>query len=59
MRERVERLELAISEAVKLARLRYSKSSTICKHYGGIADISAVTIAAELGRCPVSTALGN
>jgi transposase len=34
MRERVERLELAISEAVKLASPALQQVITICKHYG-------------------------
>jgi transposase len=50
MRERVERLERAITEAVKLASPALREVINDLQALRGIADISAVTIAAELGQ---------
>jgi len=50
MRERVERLEQAITEAVKLASPTLQQVINDLQALRGIADISAVTIAAELGQ---------
>jgi transposase len=50
MRERVARLELAITEAVKLASPALQQVINDLQALRGIADISAVTIAAELGQ---------
>src|SRR4030081_874920 len=50
MRERVERLERAITEAVKLASPALQQVVNDLQALRGIADISAVTIAAELGQ---------
>ena len=50
MRERVERLERAITEAVKLASPALQQVINDLQALRGIADISAVTIAAELGQ---------
>jgi Transposase IS116/IS110/IS902 family len=50
MRERVERLEQAITEAVKLASPALQQVINDLQTLRGIADISAVTIAAELGQ---------
>ena len=50
MRERVERLEQAITEAVKLASPALQQVINDLQALRGIADISAVTIAAELGQ---------
>ena len=49
MRERVLRLEQAIAEAVKLASPALQEVITDLQALRGIAHISAVTIAAELG----------
>src|SRR5258707_14486882 len=53
MRERVERLERAITEAVKLASPAVQQVINDLQALRGIADISAVTIAAELGQMPL------
>jgi hypothetical protein len=50
MRERVERLEGAITEAVKLASPALQQVINDQQALRGIADISAVTTAAELGQ---------
>jgi transposase len=50
MRERVERLERAITEAVKLDSPALQQVINDLQALRGIADISAVTIAAELGQ---------
>jgi transposase len=50
MRERVARLEQAITEAVKLASPSLQQVINDLDALRGIADISAVTIAAELGQ---------
>jgi transposase len=50
MRERVARLEQAIAEAVKLASPALQEVINDLQALRGIADISAVTIAAELGQ---------
>src|SRR6266550_4524278 len=50
MRDRVERLEQAIAEAVKLASPALQQVINDLQALRGIADISAVTIAAELGQ---------
>jgi hypothetical protein len=50
MRERVLRLEPAIVEAVKLASPALQEFITDLQALRGIAHISAVTIAAELGQ---------
>ena len=50
MRERVLRLEQAIAEAVKLASPVLQEVITDLQALRGIAHISAVTIAAELGQ---------
>jgi transposase len=50
MRGRVERLEQAIAEAVKLASPALQEVINDLQALRGIADISAVTIAAELGQ---------
>jgi transposase len=50
MRERVARLEQAITEAVKLASPALKQVINDLQALRGIADISAVTIAAELGQ---------
>src|ERR1035437_4305478 len=50
MRERVGRLEQAIAEAVKLASPALQQVINDLQALRGIADISAVTIAAELGQ---------
>ena len=50
MRERVARLEQAIVEAVKLASPALQQVINDLQALRGIADISAVTIAAELGQ---------
>ena len=50
MRERPERLERAITEAVKLASPALQQVINDLQALRGIADISAVTIAAELGQ---------
>ncbi|WP_165419819.1 transposase [Edaphobacter modestus] len=50
MRERVARLEQAIAEAVKLASPALQQVINDLQALRGIADISAVTIAAELGQ---------
>ena len=50
MRERVLRLEQAIAEAVKLASPALQEVITDLQALRGIAHISAVTIAAELGQ---------
>jgi transposase len=50
MRERVARLEQAITEAVKLASPALQQVIHDLQALRGIADISAVTIAAELGQ---------
>jgi transposase len=50
MRERVARLEQAITEAVKLASPALQQVINDLQALRGIADISAVTIAAELGQ---------
>jgi transposase len=50
MRERVTRLEQAIAEAVKLASPALQQVINDLQALRGIADISAVTIAAELGQ---------
>jgi transposase len=49
MRERAARLEQAIIEAVKLASLELQQVINDLQALRGIADISAVTIASELG----------
>jgi transposase len=53
MRERVARLEQAITEAVKLASPELQQVVNDLQALRGIADISAVTIAAELGQVAV------
>src|ERR1700727_3660828 len=50
MRGRVERLEQAITEAVKVASPALQQVISDLQALRGIADISAVTIAAELGQ---------
>ena len=50
MRERVARLEQAIMEAVKLASPALQQVINDLQALRGIADISAVTIASELGQ---------
>src|SRR6202044_4079365 len=50
MRERVLRLEQAIAEAVKLASPALQEVITDLQALRGIAHISAVTIAVELGQ---------
>jgi transposase len=50
MRERVARLEQAITEAVKFASPVLQQVINDLQALRGIADISAVTIAAELGQ---------
>src|SRR6202051_4472799 len=50
MRERVTRLEQAITEAVKLASPALQQVINDLQALRGIAEISAVTIAAELGQ---------
>jgi transposase len=50
MRARVARLEQAITEAVKLASPALQQVINDLQALRGIADISAVTIAAELGQ---------
>jgi transposase len=50
MRERVARLEQAITEAVKMASPELQQVINNLQALRGIADISAVTIAAELGQ---------
>ncbi len=50
MRERVARLEQAITEAVKLVSPALQQVINDLHALRGIADISAVTIAAELGQ---------
>jgi transposase len=50
MRGRVERLEQAIMEAVKLASPSLQQVINDLQALRGVADISAVTIAAELGQ---------
>jgi len=50
MRERVARLEQAITEAVKLASPALQQVTNDLRELRGIADISAVTIVAELGQ---------
>jgi len=50
MRGRVERLEQAITEAVKVASPALQQVINDLQALRGIADISAVTIAAELGQ---------
>src|SRR5260370_13979819 len=50
MRERVERLEQAIAEAVKLASPAFQEVINDLQALRGIAHISAVTIAAEFGH---------
>ncbi len=50
MRERVARLEQAITEAVKLASPELQQVINDLQALRGIADISVVTIAAELGQ---------
>jgi hypothetical protein len=50
MRERVARLEQAITAAVKLASPVLQQVINDLQALRGIADISAVTIAAELGQ---------
>ena len=50
MRDRVARLEQAITEAVKLAPPRMQEVINALQALRGIAEISAVTIAAELGE---------
>jgi len=50
MRERVARLEQAIMEAVKLASPTLQQVINDLQALRGIADISAVTIASELGQ---------
>ena len=50
MRERVARLEQAITEAVKLASPALQQVINDLQALRGIADISAVTIAAEFGQ---------
>ncbi len=50
MRERVARLEQAITEAVKLASPALQQVINDLQALRGIADISAVTIASELGQ---------
>ena len=50
IRERVARLEQAITEAVKLASPALQQVINDLQALRGIADISAVTIAAELGQ---------
>src|ERR1700680_4959235 len=50
MRERVARLEQAIAEAVKLVSPALQQVINDLQALRGIAEISAVTIAAELGR---------
>src|SRR6201997_3134028 len=50
MRERVARLEQAISEAVRLASPALQQVINDLQALRGIGDISAVTIAAELGQ---------
>src|SRR5260370_35007565 len=52
MRERVARLEQAITEAVKLASPVLKQVINDLQALRGIADISAVTIAAELSQVP-------
>ena len=59
MRERVVRLEQAIIEAVKLASPALQEVIQDLQALRGIAHISAVTIAAELGQYPVSQVLGS
>jgi len=49
MGERVKRLEQAITEAVKLATPAVQEVSRAYRLWRGIAEISAVTIIAELG----------
>ena len=50
MAERVKRLEQAIAEAVKLASLEVQEAIAGLQALRGIAQISAVTIVAELGK---------
>jgi transposase len=50
MRERVARLEQAITEAVKLASPSLQQVINDLQALRGIADVSAVTIAAELSQ---------
>jgi transposase len=50
MRERVARLEQAIMEAVKLASPALEQVINDLQALRGTADISAVTIASELGQ---------
>ncbi|UWZ81685.1 transposase [Occallatibacter riparius] len=50
MRTRVMRLEHAITEAVKLASAALQQVINDLQALRGIADISAVTLAAELGK---------
>ncbi len=52
MRERVARLEQAIIEAVKLASPSLQQVINDLQALRGIADVSAVTIAAELSQVP-------
>jgi HD-like signal output (HDOD) protein len=60
MRERVARLEQAITEAVKLASPSLQQVINDLQALRGIADVSAVTIAAELSQvCPALRVLGN
>ena len=61
MRERVARLEQAIMEAVEAGLACVgNKSSTIYRRCAGIADISAVTIAAvSWAKYPASAVLGE
>jgi len=50
MRERVARLEQVITDAVKLASSALQQVINNLQALRGIADISAVTIASELGQ---------
>jgi hypothetical protein len=59
MRERVARLEQAITEAVKLASPALQQLINDLQALRGIADISAVTIAAEWARYPALAVLGS
>jgi len=59
MSERVVRLEKAIMEAVKLASPEIQEVVKDLQALRGIAQISAVTIAAELGNISRLKVLGN
>ena len=59
MRERVARLEQAITYALKLASPALQQLINDLQALRGIPDISAVTIAAEWATCPASAVLGS